>query len=63
MKILILFVKKCQEHFTKWTYLISGLEGKHIATNEEISNMIHERNENDLLEILKAEKGMVLKLY
>ena len=30
------FCKKCQEHFNKWTHLISGLEGTHIATNEEI---------------------------
>jgi hypothetical protein len=55
------FCTKCQEHFNKWTHLISGFEGTHIATNEEISNMIHEMNENDLLEILKAEKGTSAK--
>lgn len=57
MKILILFCEKCKDHFDKWTHLITGFEGTHIATNEEISNMVYEMNENDLLEILKAEKG------
>ena len=51
------FCEKCRDHFDKWTHLLSGYEGTHINTNEEISNMIHQMNENDLLEILKAEKG------
>jgi hypothetical protein len=51
------FCEKCKDHFNKWTHLITGFEGTHIATNEEISNMVYEMNENDLLEILKAEKG------
>jgi nucleoside diphosphate kinase len=51
------FCEKCKDHFDKWTHLITGFEGTHIATNEEISNMVYEMNENDLLEILKAEKG------
>ncbi len=55
------FCEKCKDHFNKWTHLISGFEGTHIATNEEISNMIYEMNENDLLEILKAEKGTSAK--
>ena len=56
-----LFCKNCLDHFNKWTHLISGFEGTHIATNEEITNMINEMNENDLLEILKAEKGTSAK--
>ena len=55
------FCDKCIDHFSKWTHLLSGFEGTHIATNEEIDNMIHEMNENDLLEILKAEKGTSAK--
>ena len=55
------FCDKCKEHFNKWTHLISGYEGTHVSTNEEIDNMIHEMNENDLLEILKAEKGTSAK--
>ena len=43
------FCEKCKTHFNKWTHLITGFEGTHIATNEEISNMANEMNENDLL--------------
>ena len=42
------FCDKCKEHFDKWTHLLSGYEGTHISTNEEIDNMIHEMNENDI---------------
>ena len=55
------FCDKCKEHFNKWTHLISGFEGTHVSTNEEIDNMIHEMNENDLLDILIAEKGTSAK--
>ena len=48
------FCDNCKDHFNKWAHLLSGFEGTHIATNEEISNMIDQMNENDLLEILKA---------
>ena len=51
------FCVKCKTHFNKWTHLITGFEGTHIATNEEITNMTNEMNENDLLEIITAEKG------
>ena len=55
------FCEKCKEHFNKWTHLMCGYEGTHVSTNEEIDNMIHEMNQNDLLEILKAEKGTSAK--
>ena len=35
------FCDNCKDHFNKWTHLLSGFEGTHIATNEEISNMIY----------------------
>ena len=55
------FCDNCKDHFNKWTHLLTGFEGAHIATNEEITNMVNEMNENDLLEILKAEKGTSAK--
>ena len=55
------FCDNCKDHFNKWTHLLTGFEGAHIATNEEITNMANEMNENDLLEILTAEKGTSAK--
>ena len=55
------FCDNCKDHFNKWTHLLTGFEGAHIATNEEITNMVNEMNENDLLEILTAEKGTSAK--
>ena len=44
-------------HFNKWSHLYSGNEQTHILTNEEINFLIEEMNKEDLLQILKAEKG------
>jgi len=44
-------------HFNKWSHLYSGHEQTHILTNEEINFLVDEMNKEDLLDILKAEKG------
>ena len=56
-----IFCKDCLNHFTTWSHLLSGHEGTHIMTNEEIDFMIHEMNKNDIYEILLAEKGTAAK--
>lgn len=52
-----IFCQKCLSHFNQWTHLMTGLEGTHIMTNEEIDSMITEMNKEDLYQILLAEKG------
>lgn len=52
-----LFCMKCLGHFNQWSHLLTGLEGTHIMTNEEIDFMITEMNKEDLYQILLAEKG------
>ncbi len=56
-----LFCKDCQNHFQRWSHLLSGLEGTHIMTNEEIDFTIYEMNKDDLYDILLAEKGTSAK--
>ena len=56
-----LFCQTCKTHFQQWSHLLSGLEGTHIMTNQEIDFMIYEMNYSDLYEILLAEKGTSAK--
>ena len=51
------FCFKCIQHFNTWSHLFSGMEQTHIMTDEEIDFLILEMNREDLLTILKSEKG------
>ncbi len=51
------FCSVCLQHFNAWTHLYTGFEQTHIMTNEEIDFLIHEMNKEDLIMILKSEKG------
>jgi arsenate reductase-like glutaredoxin family protein len=51
------FCHSCIDHFSKWSHMYSGFDFTHILTTEEINILIDEMNRNDLLQVLKAEKG------
>ena len=53
--------KKCTLHIDNWSHLFAGKEQTHIMTNEEINFLVYETNKEDLLHILKAEKGSSAK--
>ena len=52
-----IFCYKCEQHFNAYSHLYTGLEQTHIMTNEEIDFLIAEMDKEELLTILKSEKG------
>jgi hypothetical protein len=51
------FCTTCLDHFDKWSHLYSGFDFTHIMTTEEINILVDEINREDLLRVLRAEKG------
>lgn len=54
--------KKCQERVDGYVYLTCGRGGQHVNTDIEISEMIHEINKTDILNLLIVEKGSTAKM-